>query len=60
MTPTEQWGAKARAHLERQPLIRGIIVSALKKNPVLPWGKIAAITAGGDGMEWRSGSTIQR
>ena len=25
----EQWEAKARAHLERQPLIRGIIVSAL-------------------------------
>ena len=36
---TTPWEAKARAHLERQPLIRGIIVSALKKNPVLPWGK---------------------
>ena len=49
------WDAKARAHVERQPEIKPLLVAALKQNPASSWARLSGVI-----NNWCSPSAIQR
>ena len=51
----EMWEARQRAHLKKQPQIKGIIVEALQRNSTISWEKLAGKTG-----DWCSADTIRR
>ena len=51
----EMWAARARAHLELQPMIRGLIIASLTKNPRRGWRGVEA-----DIGYWCNHSTIEQ